>query len=516
MYLIILLAWFLLLGCLGLQVDLAPANSHVKLFNSGDEDYFRSNVKGFIQNYAKVKDHTSGAISTSDLTQTQLHSSAQKELGRNLKISAAGADYVYGGGNSERVDEPLKSGTSEFKINTGFNIGLRWRPIRTKQKIKKLLYYFPKMFLEKTRSLIEKKVLDSKGGYEEYNGGDYIDDNNYDNNGGYDDIHYDNDKYDADHNIEDSDVDCENDDDQGCMGEYYLGEAYLSNSQSNGVAHRIKVYGQPSVSSQGFKGKKIKTLQQLKKMKGFLPQSLEYSSPRGSMIEPVDHKTMATKATKFSEGNPTNYEVEYEVNDSSVHSSNGNSISTDGGGLEAQDSKENSKSDNRMHFADSSNQGSTITSFKKAKEEIPNVDPNEVDWLQKNGNDMIVDAEAPKPSSNDKLGHADITTNYESLIQPSEQEHEPEYVLVDNSILVNEICPHMPNHFRSSSQEPGKSEEVLVTVFRQPTSSRLKASRPQYEGSFFPTNNLFASSSQAARIRLQDLVMWILFTQFVF
>ncbi|RKP32853.1 hypothetical protein METBISCDRAFT_21116 [Metschnikowia bicuspidata] len=52
----------------------------------------------------------------------------------------------------------------ELTFNTGFNIGLRLRPTRTKQKIKKILFYLPKKVIKKTQQYLGS-LKDSNGSY---------------------------------------------------------------------------------------------------------------------------------------------------------------------------------------------------------------------------------------------------------------------------------------------------------------------------------------------------------------
>lgn len=496
------LVWFLLLGCLGLQIDQAPSGIRRKIpKSSADEEDFLSNIQGFVQNFEKVKNQADGVIPKSGLTQTHLK---QKDKGNELVVSAAGTDYIYGGGESERIENRPKSGTSEFKINTGFNVGLRWRPIRTKQKIKKLLFYFPKMFIRKTKSFIEKKILKSRDDPEVSDGGDYNDDFGYDDSQNDTDV---NDEYDSD------DTELGYESDMEGEGDSPEDDVYSMDSQDEPKAHRIKVYGRPSVSTQSLKSGKAKVMHDIKNAKKFSPQSMEFSSPLGSLITSTDPIIKAT-GNSIPEKKPTSHGYVNEVNDNNIHSSNKNFGSEKEGVSNSVEMIEKGKTSIQNQDTKSR---IDVENAKAAQEEAQShgeATIDEIDW-EKELYGTIVDAEALEPLSEIEAGTGETNFIGESLALQSEDEEEPEYVLVDNSILVNEICPHMPNHFRSSKQVPGKTEDVLVTVFRQTPSSRLTRSRPQYEGSFFPTDHLFASSAQSSRIRLQDLIMWLLFAQLI-
>lgn len=491
MYLYFILVWFLLLGCTGLQISRAPTSSHKELSKSADKDDFQSGIQGFIRNFEKIQEQTAGDTLGTSGTQIQSHALMQKDLG----VSAAGTDYVYGGGESERVDNRPKSGTSEFKINTGFNVGLRWRPIRTKQKIKKLLFYFPRVILKKTKSFLENRVLPSKDGNQESNKWEYTND---------DDANYGYDNYNDDGNYDNEEESCENDVDLEWEDGFCQEDRYPWDNEKEPKSQRIKVYGRPGVSVQDT-AKKARVFQENEQATKFLPQGMEYSSTPGSLIIPIDTMTKETNDV-ITEQKQSGSEFDRDKIYSSIK--NGGNEGMSESNFSAIENNSIQKNDPVQFEGDSNDMSHRANHMN---EEPSSVDPEEVN-LNKERLGVFVGAKAP----NDGSGTEGVKFDVINPIPPPEEEEEPEYVLVDNSILVNEICPHMPNHFRSSRQEPGKTQDVLVTVFRQPPSSRLTRSRPRHEETFFPTDHIFASSTLSGRIRRQNLMMWLLFAQLIY
>lgn len=76
--------------------------------------------------------------------------------------------------------------------------------------------------------------------------------------------------------------------------------------------------------------------------------------------------------------------------------------------------------------------------------------------------DFATDANT-EPSRNPELEIASIG-GLEISHHKKRRIKRPEYVLVDSEILVNNICPHMINDFRSSPQQWGKQKPVSVRV----------------------------------------------------
>ncbi|WPK24530.1 hypothetical protein PUMCH_001806 [Australozyma saopauloensis] len=400
--------FFLLTLCNGMQR--MPRLSHKDAKNQSEEIQsldFGKDLLNFIQSYQKVNKNVS--IASQDPTIAHKSSKDRvNELDRSVSAAGVGeSSYIYGGGQKYDNYGRRLSETSEFKINTGFNIGLRWRPIRTKQKIKKVLFFLPKQFLSKTKHYLDK-IGSTKGDGEYYESFEEDYKENYD----YDDDYEEYESYSGYERYEDDST-----------------EAHTVKIQ------RLNIGTIPTQKTPNFRDSLIARLED----HAFFPQSLEYSSPRGTLLSPTEHSQEDAFQSLSVPSDPRTFENDVTYVPKPESGSSRNSENRD----------DNASFDSEHSAGD--------------------------------GTDDTMHAPIPLTSTDGAI----------SMLETLE----PDYVLVATSILVNKICDHMPNHFRSDPQEIGKMEEILVVVFDDPVQApkgRFTSRIDQHV--FFPGDPLFSSA----------------------
>ncbi|GEQ68073.1 hypothetical protein JCM33374_g1739 [Metschnikowia sp. JCM 33374] len=93
----------------------------------------------------------------------------------------------------------------------------------------------------------------------------------------------------------------------------------------------------------------------------------------------------------------------------------------------------------------------------------------------------------------------EVQTNHRSR---RKTRNRPNYVLVDSDILVNTMCPHMLNDFKSSPQQWGKKKEVFVNIYNATVQGQDRAR-------FFPGDQV-SSMGSFVRRSMGTLVVGIL------
>lgn len=391
-------------------------------------------IEGIAENPQKHQVRPQSKVNGAAVVESPKPEQAAKNAGNTF--TAAGVPCSLGDHCDDDWDDDIdgaQGGTSEFRINTGFNIGLHWRPIRTKQKIKKVLFYLPKKAARTSKHLLGKLIIKKKGAKVE-NGGEkdeYGDESGYDSDYHYNEEHHDNydyDGYDSDEYDENYYYSCDE------SGDY---ESYGGDVK----AHRVKVHS-VSLHNKPSNAKTSKASHRLHKKErpALLPQSLEFHGSSGTMTAPTEGF----------------------------------------GGQQGREAGTN-KSANNYDVADA---GSTSA---KAEEDA-HVGP-----VAESSKETTKVYDRADETSSSSIGEDDIGL--------SVLNNEPEYVLISTSILVNEICEHMPNHFRSDDQQEGKSEEILLVVFKEPETSgnTTKIQNPRVERHvFYPGKPIFSASSRAS------------------
>lgn len=406
------------------------------------EREFRNNIKTSLKDYEKLAMMRSAKLANASPEPTP-NPLSRKEKKLNNMVRAAETDYNYGSRVSGFDGVQTVSGTPEFKISTGFNIGLSWRPIRTKQKIKKILFYLPKKAVLKTKNLFRKLAKD-KG-------------------------------YSSDSNSESK------------VSEYH-----------NDVEEEEE-------SFESYNEAEEETIESYDKEAGKETDAEQYSFNENVEQSGVGSEVDFDSYDGEGEENETPLSADNDIGDSEyMYGKDGGEVSEkvdvenpqqspEMTSLEVTSKKPRKARKNRKMQAKSKKKLRLLQQMKKAAM------MESQNWDSTDNEDNI-----EYPSLTASQEGDDTDNELEFILAPLETNEEPEYVLIATSILVNEICPHMPNLFRSDKQEVGKSEEVLIVVFKDPvekTPDTVQASRRLHNASFFNGKPQFSSSNHNHGVR---------------
>lgn len=389
-----------------------------------------------MQNSRKYNNDVSPKV---DVAPALVNTASLKSSATNLDttVSGAGRRCSPDGHCEENWDDDFDGsggGTSEFRINTGFRIGLHWRPIRTKQKIKKVLFYLPKKVLSTSKHVVGKFVLEKKlrksKNSQESDGFDEDSDYDYDYDYDYDKECHGNEGFDND---SDEHYSCDESSDESIDYEYYGNDA---------DTHRIKDHAiSVHASSSNAKRNKVQQERGKKKFKPTWTQSLDSGDDPDASIG-LKKNSSYQPSKEITIPDPTGYSGQ-------------------------------------------SNDNLTINNEKS--DEVRKIETEA--FVAQVGGDLYHSEEVSSQSNDEQVTHL------------SALELKPEYILISTSILVNEVCEHMPNQFRSDDQQEGRSEDIQVVIFDDPknTSTNTSSKPPKIEHhAFFPGDSIFSASNRAS------------------
>lgn len=365
----------------------------------------------------------------------------------------------------------------ELTFNTGFNIGLRLRPTRTKQRIKKILFYVPKKVIDKTQRYLSS-LKDSNGSYSD------------------DDLLY-------------------SDESASCSGTCYESGQSIrhSNSQTGNCKQAIKSSAPDEES---------------------VPESFDQHNEEdchffSAFDEDQNEYSTDEESKKDFQWEETLQKEEYQTDDEDAATSGYQSdeeyapafahhIAVLSPALKNPDSKIDifRKIESEIgffsvspqSFEDANSMGSVIRPASTVdRVELGTLSSHllqnsylnaykKVAALPEVASNTAEGPEFDKESNERTLNTEDRHSSGEGDSKSSSAE-EPEYVLVSTSILMNRICEHLPGVYQSENQVMGKYQEILLAVFKDAPDEkeRSRIARAEHK-TFFPGPPHFSVSSK--------------------